>query len=84
MTDDNTGVLSNKAKIAYTESDTRMVEAKTGNLASQETIIADALKLRQESDDETTMLAQGTTPRRISRFLDGIAKSGRSSAASKS
>lgn len=39
MTGDNTGILSNKAKIAYAESETRMTEAKTNNLASQETIV---------------------------------------------
>lgn len=42
MTEDSTKVLSNKAEIAYTESATRAVEAKTNNLASQETIVTTA------------------------------------------
>jgi hypothetical protein len=39
MTEDNTGILSNKAKIAYTESMTRLTEAVENNFASQETIV---------------------------------------------
>jgi len=37
--EDNTGVLSNKVKIAYTENSLRLTEAVTGNFASQETIV---------------------------------------------
>lgn len=39
MTEDNTGVISNKVQIAYTESSTRLTEAIEGNFASQETIV---------------------------------------------
>lgn len=39
MTEDNTGVVSNKVQIAYTESSTRLTEAIEGNFASQETIV---------------------------------------------
>lgn len=39
MTEDNTGVVSNKAKIAYTESTTRLTEGKSNNFATQETIV---------------------------------------------
>lgn len=39
MSSDNTGIVSNKAQIANTESNTRLVEAKKNNLASQETIV---------------------------------------------
>lgn len=39
MTEDNTGVVSNKAKIAYTESMVRLTEAQENNFASQETIV---------------------------------------------
>lgn len=39
MTEDNTGVLSNKVKIAYAESDARLTEAIENNFASQETIV---------------------------------------------
>lgn len=38
--EDNTGVLSNKVKIAYTENDTRLTESLAGNFASQETIVS--------------------------------------------
>ena len=39
MTEENTGVVGNKVQIAYTSSDTRLVEAGENNFASQETII---------------------------------------------
>ena len=39
MTEDNTGVVSNKVQIAYAESESRLTEAIEGNFASQETII---------------------------------------------
>lgn len=39
MTEDNTGIVSNKVQIAYAESETRLTEAIEGNFASQETII---------------------------------------------
>lgn len=38
----------------------------------QERIIAEALAERQASDDETTMLAQGTTPRRITDLVGSL------------
>lgn len=37
--EDNTGVLSNKVKIAYTENSTRLTESLAGNFATQETIV---------------------------------------------
>ena len=49
-----------------------VAQNKDKSLEEQEKIIADALKLRQESDDETTMLAQGTTPRRISDLAGSL------------
>ena len=49
-----------------------IAQNKDKSLEEQEKIIADALKLRQESDDETTMLAQGTTPRRISDLAGSL------------
>lgn len=39
MTEENTGIVSNKVQIAYTESDTRLTESIEGNFATQETII---------------------------------------------
>lgn len=39
MTEDNTGIISNKVQIAYTESSTRLTEAISGNFATQETIV---------------------------------------------
>ena len=38
----------------------------------QARIIAEALKERQASDDETTMIAQGTTPRRITDLVGSL------------
>lgn len=38
----------------------------------QERIIAEALAQRQASDDESTMLAQGTTPRRITDLVGSL------------
>ena len=39
MTEENTGIISNKVQIAYTESDTRLTECTAGNFATQETIV---------------------------------------------
>ncbi len=39
MTEDNTGVVSNKVRIAYSESDSRLTEAVSNNFATQETIL---------------------------------------------
>ncbi len=39
MTEDNTGVISNKVQIAYSESKTRLTEKIEGNFATQETIV---------------------------------------------
>ncbi len=39
MSEENTGVISNKVQIAYTESSTRLTESVEGNFATQETII---------------------------------------------
>lgn len=39
MTEENTGVISNKVQIAYTESTSRLTEEVEGNFATQETII---------------------------------------------
>lgn len=39
MSEENTGVISNKVQIAYTESSTRLTESLEGNFATQETII---------------------------------------------
>ena len=38
-TDENVKIYSNKAQIAYSDSGTKAIEAKTNNFASQETII---------------------------------------------
>ena len=39
MTENNTGVVSNKVRIAYAESASRLTEAVSNNFATQETII---------------------------------------------
>lgn len=39
MTEDNTGIVSNKVRIAYAESNSRLTEAISNNFATQETII---------------------------------------------
>lgn len=39
MTENNTGVVSNKVRIAYSESDSRLIEAVSNNFATQETIL---------------------------------------------
>ena len=39
MTEDNTGIISNKVQIAYAENENRLTECIEGNFATQETII---------------------------------------------
>ena len=49
-----------------------VAQNKDKSVEEQEAIIAAALAERKASDDETTMLAQGTTPRRISDLAGSL------------
>ena len=49
-----------------------VAQNKDKSVEEQEAIIAKALEERKASDDETTMLAQGTTPRRISDLAGSL------------
>lgn len=49
-----------------------VAQNKDKSVEEQEAIIAKALEERKASDDETTMLAQGTTPRRITDLVGSL------------
>ena len=49
-----------------------VAQNKDKSIEEQEAIIAKALEERKASNDETTMLAQGTTPRRISDLAGSL------------
>ena len=49
-----------------------VAQNKDKSVEEQEAIIAKALEERKASNDETTMLAQGTTPRRISDLAGSL------------